>query len=42
MRTLLTLSRNRRLPPARVPAILDELERLEFLHDAVPPERTRT
>lgn len=35
--TLLALSRNRRLPPARVPVILDEIERLDFVHDAGPP-----
>lgn len=35
--TLLTLSHNRRLHPARVPAILDELDRLDFVHDAAPP-----
>lgn len=34
--TLLALSRNRRLPPSRVPAILDEIDRLEFVHDAEP------
>jgi len=35
--TLLTLSHSRRLQPARIPAILDELERLDFVHDAAPP-----
>lgn len=35
--TLLTLSHNRRMQPARVPAILDELDRLDFVHDAAPP-----
>jgi len=34
---LLTLSHNRRLPPARMPAILDELDRLDFVNDAAPP-----
>lgn len=34
---LLTLSHNRRLQPARMPAILDELDRLDFVHDAAPP-----
>jgi len=34
---LLALSHNRRLPPGRVPAILDEIERLDFVHDAGPP-----
>lgn len=34
---LLALSHNRRLPPARIPAILDEIDRLEFVHDAGPP-----
>lgn len=33
---LLGLSHNRRLPPARLPAILDEIERLDFVHDAGP------
>jgi predicted nucleic acid-binding protein len=33
---LLALSGNRRLPPAQVPAILDEIDRLEFVHDAGP------
>lgn len=35
--TLLALSHGRRLQPARIPAILDELERLELVHDATPP-----
>lgn len=35
--TMLTLSHNRRLPPTRVPAILDELDRLELVQDAAPP-----
>ncbi len=35
--TLLALSHGRRLQPARIPAILDELERLELVHDAIPP-----
>ncbi|MEW6689641.1 MAG: type II toxin-antitoxin system VapC family toxin [Pseudomonadota bacterium] len=39
--TLLALSHNRRLPPARLPAILDELDRLDFVHDAGPAS-TRT
>jgi predicted nucleic acid-binding protein len=34
---LLTLSHSRKLQPARVPAILDELDRLDFVHDAAPP-----
>lgn len=34
---LLTLSHNRRLQPARMPKILDELDRLDFVHDAAPP-----
>lgn len=34
---LLALSHNRRLPPARVPAILDDIEQLDFVHDAGPP-----
>jgi predicted nucleic acid-binding protein len=33
---LLALSHNRRLPAARVPAILDQIERLDFVHDAGP------
>ncbi len=33
---LLALSHNRRLPPARVPGILDEIEHLDFVHDAGP------
>jgi predicted nucleic acid-binding protein len=33
---LLALSHNRRLPPARVPGILDEIEQLDFVHDAGP------
>jgi predicted nucleic acid-binding protein len=35
--TLLALSHGRRLQPARIPAMLDELERLELVHDATPP-----
>ena len=35
--TLLALSHNRRLQPARVPAILDELDHLDFVHDPAPP-----
>jgi len=35
--TLLTLSHNRRIQPRRVPAILDEIERLDLLDDATPP-----
>jgi predicted nucleic acid-binding protein len=34
---LLTLSHKRRMQPARLPAILDELDRLEFRHDPEPP-----
>ena len=34
--TLLALSHNRRLPPARVPAILDEIDRLDFVYDSGP------
>lgn len=34
---LLALSHNRRLLPKRVPAILDEVDRLEFRHDNSPP-----
>lgn len=34
---LLALSHNRRLQPARMPAILDELDGLDFVHDAAPP-----
>ena len=33
---LLGLSHNRRLPPARIPAILQAVEGLEFVHDAGP------
>ncbi len=33
---LLALSHNRRLRPAHVPGILDELDRLDFVHDAGP------
>ncbi|MBI4191194.1 MAG: type II toxin-antitoxin system VapC family toxin [Betaproteobacteria bacterium] len=35
--TLLTFSHNRRLPPARVPMILDELDQLELVDDPAPP-----
>jgi predicted nucleic acid-binding protein len=35
--TLLTLSHNRRLSPARVPTILGELDQLDFVHDGAPP-----
>lgn len=35
--TLLTLTHNRRLQPARVPAILDEIDRLDLVEDATPP-----
>jgi predicted nucleic acid-binding protein len=38
---LLTFSHSRRLRPARIPAILAQLERLDFVHDAEPPS-TRT
>lgn len=34
---LLTFSHNRRLPPARVPLILDQLEQLELVNDLSPP-----
>lgn len=34
---LLTFSHNRRLPPARVPMILDELEKLDLVNDPSPP-----
>ena len=34
---LLTLAHNRRLPPSRVPAILDAIDRLELVEDATPP-----
>ncbi len=34
---LLALSHNRRLPPARIPAILEEIDRLDFVHDSSPP-----
>lgn len=34
---LLTLSHKRKLQPARVPAILDELDSLQFTHDLEPP-----
>ena len=34
---LLTLTHNRRLAPTRVPAILDEIERLDFVEDAASP-----
>jgi predicted nucleic acid-binding protein len=34
---LLTFSHNRRLPPARVPMILEELDRLELVNDPAPP-----
>ncbi len=33
---LLALSHNRRLPPARLPGILEATERLDFVHDAGP------
>jgi predicted nucleic acid-binding protein len=33
---LLGLSRNRRLPAARLPAILEDIEQLELVHDAGP------
>lgn len=35
--TLLALSHNRRLPPAKVSVILDETDQLDFLHDPAPP-----
>ncbi|MEO8143421.1 MAG: type II toxin-antitoxin system VapC family toxin [Betaproteobacteria bacterium] len=34
---LLTLSHRRRLQPARLPAILDEIDQLDFIHDSAPP-----
>ena len=34
---LLAFSHNRRLPPARIPDILAELDRLELVHDTDPP-----
>jgi predicted nucleic acid-binding protein len=34
---LLTLTHNRRLPPPRVPEILDEIDRLELVEDVTPP-----
>ena len=34
---LLTLAHNRRLVPTRVPAILDEIDRLDLVEDAAPP-----
>jgi predicted nucleic acid-binding protein len=34
---LLTLAHNRRLPPSRVPAILEEIDRLELVEDTSPP-----
>lgn len=34
---LLGLSGNRRLAPARIPAILEAVEGLDFVHDAGPP-----
>lgn len=39
--TLLVFSHNRRLPPARVSVILEEIDRLDFVHDPAPPS-TRT
>ena len=35
--TLLTFSHDRRVQPARIPAILDEIDELDFVHDAAPP-----
>jgi len=35
--SLLTLSHDRRLPPARVPAILDVIDQIDFVHDSAPP-----
>ena len=34
---LLTLSHRRGLQPARLPAILDEIDQLDFIHDSAPP-----
>ena len=34
---LLTLAHNRRLAPTRVPAILDEIDRLDLVEDAASP-----
>lgn len=34
--TLLTLSHKRRVLPPRIPSILDELDRLELVHDTSP------
>lgn len=39
--TLLTFSHNRRLPPARVLDIIDQIDQLDFVHDSAPPS-TRT